>query len=410
MIKCAVISIGNELLLGRTVNSNFAYLASELARMGIDTQLGITCKDEPDAIREALGICVEKCDLIISTGGLGPTADDITKSMIAEYFGKELVFDEKIWEHVQKLFAVRGVPTAEINRNQAMLPRGFSALHNDRGTAPGLWFEYENKCFIALAGVPMEMRHVFENRVKPLLKAKFSGLKPIIQKTVHTFNISESALAELIPQNFIPKETSMAWLPQTGRVDLRFYGSNESDIDQCVNRVLELAQDYVWGIDEDTPVKALNNELRKRGLTLSVAESCTGGGIGAMITAESGASDVFLGGVICYSDDIKRNVLSVRDLTLKEKGAVSAETTAIEMVRGIKLLTDSACAISVTGIAGPLGGTESKPVGTVYFAFVVFEKIWSLKSVFSGGRDSIRHKAAEFAILHLLKYLQGSNA
>ncbi|MDZ4181387.1 MAG: CinA family nicotinamide mononucleotide deamidase-related protein, partial [Candidatus Cloacimonadaceae bacterium] len=409
MIKSAVISIGNEILLGKTVNNNLAYLASELASMGFDTQLCITCKDDPIAINEALSTCVEKCDVIISTGGLGPTEDDITKSVIAAFFSRELIFDPTIWKHVQQLFAARGLATPEINRNQAMVPGGFSALQNDRGSAPGLWHEFGTKCFIALAGVPLEMRHVFDTRVKPLLSGKYRELKPIIQKTVHTFNISESALAELIPVDFIPPGTSMAWLPQTGRVDLRFYGSDAKGIETCVRHVMKRAADHVWGFDEDNPVSVLNAELRKRGLTLSVAESCTGGGIGAMLTAESGASDVFLGGVISYSNELKRKLLSVSELTLDKYGAVSTET-ALEMLSGIKSLTESHCAISITGVAGPLGGTETKPVGTVCFAFAVFDETWHLTTVFSGNRDSIRHKAAEFAILHLLKRLQGSNA
>lgn len=408
MIKSAVISIGNEILLGKTVNNNLAYLASELALMGFDTQLCVTCKDEADAIREALDTCVQKCDVIISTGGLGPTADDITKSVVAAFFGRELSFDGDVWHHVQQLFAARGLPTPEINRNQAMVPDGFSALKNDRGSAPGLWYEWGGKCYIALAGVPLEMRHVFDERVKPLLLNKYHDLKPIIQKTVHTFNISESALAELIPPDFTPDGTNMALLPQTGRVDLRFYGSDARGIETCVRHVMERAAKHVWGFDEDTPVSVLHAELRKRELTLSVAESCTGGGIGAMLTAESGASDVFDGGVISYSNELKRKLLSVNDLTLEKYGAVSPET-AIEMCRGIKSLTESQCAISITGVAGPLGRTETKPVGTVCFAFAVFDEVWHLTTVFSGNRDSIRHKAAEFAILHLLKRLQGSD-
>jgi len=409
MPKSAVISIGNEILLGKTLNSNLAYLASELALLGLPVEFSLTVKDEPDAIYNALLQCWQGYDVVITTGGLGPTTDDITKRVIADFFGSELVFDEAVWKQVQTLFAARHLPTPQINRNQAMVPKGFQALRNERGTAPGLFFEQEHKSFFALAGVPLEMKFVFDTQIRDILKQKYGSECAIIQRTLHSFGISESALAELIPTELIPPKVNLAWLPQTGRVDLRFWGSDEQSIETAIARVLPRIEDKIWGMDNDTPVSVLHAQFRRLGYSLSVAESCTGGLLQQMITNLAGASEFFLGGMVSYGNDLKIKALKVNQTTLEEYGAVS-ENCAMEMVKGIKLLTESDCAISVTGVAGPSGGTDSKPVGTVCFGFSALDLSWTLTQHFNGDRWSIRHKAAEFAILHLIKHLQGCNS
>ncbi|MBW6514672.1 MAG: CinA family nicotinamide mononucleotide deamidase-related protein [Candidatus Syntrophosphaera sp.] len=406
MPRSAIITIGNEILLGRTLNTNLAWLASELAGLGLAVEFSLTVKDEPEAIRRALQQCWASCEVVISTGGLGPTADDITKSVIAEFFGAELEFDQKVWKQVQSRFAARNLPTPEINRNQALIPKGFVALSNQRGTAPGLYYSSGNKSFFAFAGVPLEMKYVFDSHAKRILAGKHGGT-PVIQKTLHTFNISESALAELLSGFRFPAEANLAWLPQTGRVDLRFYGSDPEAIDKAVAHCLPLLGNHFWGRDEDTPAGTLHGLLRAKGFSVSVAESCTGGLLQKMLTDPPGASDVFLGGVVAYSNAAKQRVLKVSPSTLAEHGAVSEES-ALEMVSGIKDLTESQTAISVTGVAGPDGGTIQKPVGTVCYGFSVLHKVWSLTQIFSGDREQIRHKAAEFAILHLIQNMQGT--
>ena len=406
MRNSAIISIGNEILLGKTVNTNLAWLASELAAMGLPVECSITVKDDPEAIGSALRQCWKHYDVVISTGGLGPTDDDITKQEIARFFGRELVFDEKLWQHVQNLFSKRGLPTPQINRCQAMVPAGFTALSNWRGTAPGLYYSDQGHCFFAFAGVPAEMMHVFETGAKPILLDKYHDLEPVLQKTLHSFGISESALAEALCPLNLPRGVHLAWLPQTGRVDLRFYGERESLIETAIQAAKEKIGKYLWGSDEDTPVSVISALLREQGLKISIAESCTGGLLQTMLTDLAGSSDIYAGGVVSYSNELKNKLLGVSAETLSRHGAVSTEC-ALEMVEGIKSLTNSQAAISVTGIAGPDGGTKEKAVGTVHFGFSLFKDVWSVVHIFSGDRQAIRYKAAEYALLHMIIRLQG---
>ncbi|MCB5247745.1 MAG: competence/damage-inducible protein A [Candidatus Cloacimonetes bacterium] len=407
MPKSAIITIGNEILLGRTLNTNLAWLASELALLGLPVEFSLTVKDEAEAIRQALKQAWDCCEVVITTGGLGPTEDDITKREIASFFGAELRFDEEVWEHVQKLFAARNIATPRINRCQALVPDGFRALPNERGTAPGLFFEQGDKSFFAFAGVPLEMRHVFDAQARALLIGKYGSGEAIHQVTLHSFGISESALAEILAGFAPPHEVNMAWLPQTGRVDLRFYGMDRQRVSETADTCLELIRPYVWGRNEDTPAEVIKNLLRDNKLTLSAAESCTGGLLQKMVTDPPGASDIFVGGVVSYANTLKQSLLKVNPDTISKYGAVSEEC-ALEMAAGIKNLTESQTAISITGVAGPDGGTPQKPVGTVCFGFSILNRLWSLTQTFSGDRESIRHKAAEFALLHLIKHLQGT--
>jgi nicotinamide-nucleotide amidase len=405
-VSSAVISIGIEILLGKPVNTSLAYLAAGLAALGAPVLYSVTIRDDADEITRALEYCTGRYDIVISRGGLGPTADDITKATIASFFGKELVFHEDIWEFVQSLFARRGLKAPEINRCQAMVPRDFVALENQMGTAPGLQYEWDGKCFFALAGVPVEMRHVFDNHISSIVHARYPHLSKVIQRSIHTFGISESALAERLDTSLIPKDLGFAWLPQTGRVDLRVYGHDENMINDTADKLIAQIPEQVWGIDEDTPAGVLGRLLRDKNLTISLAESCTGGLVSKILSDEAGASDYLLGGVVSYHNQLKHNILGVSETSLAEHGAVSEET-ALEMVTGIKRLTDSACAISVTGIAGPSGGNDSKPVGTVWFGFSYLAEVWTQRHVFTGSREIIRHKAAEMAILTLAKKIMG---
>lgn len=404
--RCAVISIGNEILLGKTVNTNLAWLASRMAMLGIPVDYCVTIRDDAEAIQQALSHCWQNYAVVISTGGQGPTKDDITKDEISRFFAKELVFDAEVWQRVQAMFARRDLPTPEINRNQAYIPEDFSALANDLGTAPGLHYSADGRHFFALAGVPLEMQHVFTEAVTPILQSAFADIPPVFQRTVHTFGISESALAELLDEVQAPDGVSMAWLPQTGRVDLRFYGSDTKLVTQSAELAAQRAADYVWGFDEDTPADVLGSLLRAQGLTLSTAESCTGGMVSKLMTDAAGASDYYLGSVVAYHNDIKTGVLKVPERVIEEHGAVS-DACALHMARQIKRLTNSLVSVSITGVAGPSGGTDAKPVGTVWFGYSVLAEEWTLRSVFSGTRDSIRHKAAEYAILTLAKKLMG---
>jgi nicotinamide-nucleotide amidase len=403
----AIISIGNEILLGKTVNTNLAWLACRLAEIGIPVDYCVTIPDDSEAIHQALEYCWGRYDVVITTGGQGPTDDDITKAEIARFFDKDLVFHPDIWLHVQTLFSRRGMPTPEINQSQAMIPAGFTALPNNLGTAPGLYFCDSGRHFFALAGVPVEMQHVFNTQVSSILRQSFPGMNPVFQRTVHTFGISESALAEKFAGTEIPQGVSMAWLPQTGRVDMRFYGNDHATVMNFAAVAAEKVSEHVWGYDDETPAEVLGSLLRDMGLTLSSAESCSGGLVGKLMTDPAGASDYYLGSVVAYHNYIKTKVLNIPEAVISQYGAVSEEC-ALAMARQIKRLTESLVSISITGVAGPTGGTNEKPVGTVWFGYSVLAEEWTLRSVFSGTRDSIRHKAAEYAILALAKKLMGS--
>lgn len=416
-MTAALITVGNEILLGKTLNTNMAFLGAELAQCGIPLTYAIIVKDEAEDIQAALHATWGKYDVVISTGGLGPTDDDITKATIAGFFGKQLHFDDQVWQHVQQLFAVRGIAIPQSNRCQAMVPDDFIPLKNERGTAPGLYYKDGDKLFFALQGVPLEMKHIFSTHITGILQSCYKDAKPVFQRTVHTHGISESGLSELLSLDMclegLPlasrQHLSLAWLPQTGRVDLRFYGDSPALIDTAIETALKVISPYVWGFDDDDPAQTLLGLLLKNGNTLSVAESCTGGWLQKLITDVDGCSQSYMGGIVSYSNDLKQSALKVSDVTLNSQGAVS-RTCASEMVMGIKLLTNSSHAISVTGIAGPTGGSVEKPVGTVYFGFVAEAKHWTIKQIFTGDRDSIRLKAAEFAILELCKEFQGRNS
>lgn len=402
--KSAVISIGNELLIGKTINSNMGFLGSELAAMGFPVDVCEMINDERDAINQSIRRSWEKYDVVICTGGLGPTEDDITRNVIADFFGKKLLFDEEVWEHISNMFKHRKTKMADSNRVQAMVPEDFSILKNDRGTAPGLYYSEGGKHFFALPGVPREMKYLFDLHLRKILVENFSDISGVVQQDLHTFGVSESALAEMISEKELPKGAHLAWLPQTGRVDLRIYGSDMQALKEAREVVVRKAGEYIWAIDAESPAAVLLSWLKERGLKLSIAESCTGGWVQKHITAVPGSSESYLGGVVSYSNESKIRLLGVREDTLREHGAVSAETV-LEMARGVQKLFDSDISIAVTGVAGPGGGTQVNPVGTVYFGFCVFDKCFETMQISSGDRNSIRHRAAEAAILHLYKYL-----
>lgn len=405
-ISSAIISIGNEILLGKTLNSNLAYLATGLANLGAPVVFNMTVMDIEEDITAALDYCMARYDIVISTGGLGSTADDITKATIARFFGKELMFHEDIWSHIQALFSRRGFKAPEINRNQALVPQDFIALQNNAGTAPGLFYRHGEKCFFSCAGVPMEMSHVFDTHIRHIVKEQYPWLQELVQHTIHTFGISESALAERLDTDILPPDMGFAWLPQTGRVDLRLYGHHRQQVMDSSLLIQEQIPEYTWGLDGDTPPSVLGRILREKNLSIGLAESCTGGLVMKMLSDEAGASDYLLGGVVSYHNSLKQNLLKVSGRTLETHGAVSEET-ALEMVRGIKSLTGSDCAISVTGIAGPSGGSDAKPVGTVWFGFCCGSECWAVHTILSGTRESIRYKAAEMAIIIMIKKLLG---
>jgi nicotinamide-nucleotide amidase len=402
--QVCIINIGNELLLGQTVNTNLSWLGKQLANLGLPITRSVTIQDVPAAITSTLSAEWQTHDIVIITGGLGPTDDDLTKQTIADFFGKELEFHEDIWQQVQSIFARREIITPEINRSQAMVPQDFVALANHRGTAPGLYYQADKKSLFALPGVPTEMKYLFSEYIKDILSEQYD-CEPVFIKTWHTWDIGESALAEKLAELKLPEGVQLAWLPQTGRVDLRIYGAKRELVESTADDIYKQVKHWIWGSDDDKPQSVLYKLMTEQKLTLAVAESCTGGLVEELITGIPGASQYFLGGIVSYSNAIKEKQLHVLPKTLEQYGAVSTQT-AVEMALGIRLITEADFGISITGIAGPEGGTEDKPVGTVCFAISDKKQIISNRMVFNGDRHSIRFKAAEYILLLLIDYIR----
>ena len=387
-----IITIGDEILIGQIVDTNSAWMATELNKIGIRVKQISSVSDDREHILKALAEAADRVDIVFITGGLGPTKDDITKKTLAEYFGVELVEDPETLEHVKGIFARFNRPMIEVNRLQAHVPANCKVIFNQNGTAPGMWF-YENKVtYISMPGVPFEMMYMMTERVLPQIKELFQ-LPVIIHKTILTVGVGESFLAEQIAdiENDLPPHIKLAYLPKLGIVRLRLsaFADHEAglqeQVDQFAKRIIErIGKAYV--IDQDiTLEKSILNKMEAQGLTLSVAESCTGGYLSHLFTQHPGSSVVFLGGGVTYAYELKESVLGVKHQTLLDFGAVS-EQTVKEMVEGALKNFKSDFAIAITGIAGPDGGTETKPVGTVWIAVAGKQKMLIKKYTFGNKR------------------------
>jgi len=402
-MRIELVTIGNELLLGFTVDTNGAEIARALSALGIEVVRRTAIPDRPEEIFAAVADALRRTGAVLTTGGLGPTRDDVSKKAIAELYGLPLEFDETVWSDIAARFArVQRVPAAS-NRGQAEVPRGSTVLRNQWGTAPGLWLEGPLGLTVMLPGVPGEMRKLLEFEVVPRLAARASGavVRSIL---VRTTSIPESTLAERmgdIEPEIAP--LTLAYLPGVEGVDLRLtaWGMDPVEADRRLRTAADLARErageHVYG-EGDTDLAAVVLErARRAGLSLGTAESCTGGLVGGRITDVPGSSDVFAGGVVCYSDRLKTELLDVSPTLIAEHGAVS-EPVARAMADGTRVRLGVDVAISVTGIAGPSGGTEEKPVGTVWFAVASPGRTESKRIIFLGSRREIRERAAQTAL------------
>ena len=400
MSKIIYVAIGNEILIGKTINTNESFIGMQLTSAGLPLGISMTIKDDKKMILKTLGHCWEHYDVVIVSGGLGPTHDDVTKYAIAEFFKKKLIFNNSAWSAIKKMYEAKNVPIPEIVRTQAEIPQGFTALPNKTGTAPGLYFTENNKHFFALPGVPSEMKNMFVYHVFPKLKRTLS-VNPIYQKTIRTIGIPESTI---FTKTIDVKETSItkiAFLPKSGMVDIRVYGISEQEVEKIKKKFLEIIPSQnIYGFDEESIEKNFHKKMLSSGKTVSAAESCTGGLIQSLITDNAGSSDYFLGGVVSYSNEAKMNLLGVKETTLEKFGAVSEETVR-EMVLGVKELTKSDYAIAVSGIAGPEGGTPEKPVGLVYIGTWGKTGMINTKNNFSGTRIEVKTKTAYHALHQL---------
>lgn len=373
-IKASIITIGDELLIGQVIDTNSAWIARQLNRAGVAVTKRIAVGDDADEIRNALEIENQHADVVLITGGLGPTSDDITKQLLCKYFDGKMIVDERALQNVKFLFEkIYHKPISEVNLKQAEVPDVCEVIQNKRGSAPGMVFEKDGTIFISMPGVPYEMQGIMED-VIPMLENRFE-LPVIIHRTILTAGIGESALAEMIKdfEAQLPSEIRLAYLPNYGMVRLRLTTSGfekantEKVINEQFEQLKELVKNYMVTDKDETMQEVLGNILSKNKKTISTAESCTGGAIASLITSIPGSSAYYEGSIVSYSYEIKESLLNVKKETLEKYGAVSEETVK-EMLSGLldKMKTDFG--IAVSGIMGPDGGTDDKPVGTVWVA------------------------------------------
>lgn len=375
MIPAYIVAIGDELLYGQTLNTNAHSLSKMLTDVGFKVIKHISIADEREVILNTLEEMAKMAKIVLITGGLGPTKDDITKKTFAEYFKVGMRRDEAVLKHIEDLFSSRGRIMNELNKTQADVPTNCTIVHNSLGTAPGMWFEKNGCVFVSMPGVPFETESMAQKEVIPRLLEFF---KPpfIIHKKVQTIGVPESILAQTIEEweNELPAHVRLAYLPHLGKVTLRLTSEGDdkekidAELDNQIKKVVPLIEKYVYGFDDETIEGVVANLLKQKNLTLGIAESCTGGYTARTFTQHEGASAFFEGGIIAYSNDVKMKVLGVKLDTIIKYGAVS-EQTALEMAEGVRKTLGTKIGIATTGVAGTGGGTPQKPVGTVWIAY-----------------------------------------
>lgn len=398
-MRAEILTIGDEILIGQIVNTNSVWMAQQLNLMGIKVVHMASVSDDKEAIIKAFDDAASRADFVFITGGLGPTKDDVTKKTFAEYFNTILEIDERVLNTVKGFFERRSRELTEINRQQALVPKGCTVIENKNGTAPGMWMKKNNTVFISMPGVPYEMKSMMTEIILPKIKSE-NKLPHIYHKTVLTQGLGESFLAEKIEKwedGLVEKNIKLAYLPQPGIVRLRLSTSGDNvetlklNIENEIEKLKKIIPEYIYGYEnygEEQPglEKIVSAMLRERKQRVSLAESCTGGYIASLFTSLPGSSDIFNGGVIPYQNQIKHELLQVDEKLFETVGAVSKECVIqmADMVRK-KLHTDYA--IATSGIAGPAGGTDEKPVGTVWVAVASPEKTIALKFVFGDNRQ-----------------------
>ena len=402
-----IVTIGDELLLGFTIDTNAAHLAREFAALGVRIVRRTTCGDDAESIRDAVEQALARTGAVITTGGLGPTADDMTKPAIAGIFGKGMVMDDQILSNLQERWRKRfNTEIPESNKQQAMVPEGATILPNRHGSAPGIYLEDDRKRWVAmLPGVPREMRGMLGDTLIPFLRERIATDGPVIRSlTLRTANIAESAVADRLGELARGVNgLSLAYLPGNDGVDLRLTSwslpAREAEVAlrDAARQLREKVGRFVYGENTDDLAALMLLECRARNATIAVAESCTGGMLGERLTAIPGASAVMLGGIIAYANAVKTRELGVPADVIDGEGAVS-EPVARAMATGVRLRFGSTIGIGITGIAGPDGGTPEKPVGTVWVAVDVDGEVHAVRAVLPGDRNEIRFRAAQLGL------------
>lgn len=408
IITAELLTIGDEILYGQIVDTNSQWMSVELDKVGIKVIRKTSVGDQEQEILTAFAEAEKRADIILITGGLGPTSDDLTKPLLAKYFNCELVMNEEALVEVTAFFKSRGREMTETNRQQAALPSACTKITNPIGTAPGMWFEQKGKVFMSMPGVPHEMKRMMTERVIPKLKEKFQT-PTIVHKVIRTIGIGESFLADKISawEKSLPSHIKLAYLPSLGEVKLRLTGFGEEasvlekEINWLSEKLLPLAGEYIYGYGDEPIEVIIGKMLRERKLTLSMAESCTGGYLSHLITSVPGCSDYFLGSMVPYAYEIKMRQLGVKPEVLEKYGAVS-EQTIIEMANIVRAKFNTDIGVATSGIAGPGGATPEKPVGMVWIAYSDKHQTVTKKLQISTDR-AINIRMASVAVLNLIR-------
>lgn len=407
-MQAEIITIGDELLIGMTVDTNSAWMANELTATGFKVYQITSISDKREHILKAVDEAMGRSELVLVTGGLGPTSDDITKQTLADYFGSKLVINDDVFEFIRQMIDARGLEMNENNRRQALVPDNCIVLENGRGTAPGMMFERNGHILVSMPGVPYEMKYIMETHLIPYIKTRFKR-EAIVYRLVMTYGTFEAKLAEILEdfEQELPEDVKIAYLPTAGIIKLRITasGTDEEDALQKVNLQIKKLETiiprYIYGYDGVMPEEAAGGLLREKGMTVSTAESCTGGIVSSMITSVPGSSDYFTGSVVAYNNSIKISELGVDREIIEKKGAVSEEV-ARQMAEGIRKRFRTDIGLSVTGIAGPGGGTGEKPVGTVWIAVSSEAGTIARRFMFGGNREA-NIRRSSLAALSMLR-------
>ncbi|GAB6395394.1 MAG: CinA-like protein [Bacteroidales bacterium] len=408
-----IITIGDELLIGQVVDTNSAWMGRQLGNEGFRVTQKTAVGDTEADILSAIDCAMHRVQIVLLTGGIGPTKDDITRQTLCRFFNSGLHFSAEVYENILQMFNRSGRRMNELTRNQAMVPDRCTAIPNKAGTAPCMWFERDGKALVAMPGVPYEMKWLMTNEVIPRLKERFRRDMFIRHQTVWVSGYSESSLAlELARfEEELPSFVKLAYLPQQGIIRLRLsaYAASEREaagsISEQTNKLHSLLAGHIFAEDDRMIEERIGEELATKRLTMGTAESCTGGRIASMITSVPGSSHYYKGSVIAYSNEVKRNVLGVSETDLRQYGAVSRQV-AEQMAAGVARTLGSDCAVATTGIAGPGGGTPDKPVGTVWIAAIYKDKLISECYHFGAIREINIVHASNTALLLLLRLIK----
>jgi len=413
-MKAEIITIGDEILIGQTVDTNSAWMGAELSKAGFDVSRIISIHDRREDIINSLNNSAGNSDVVLITGGLGPTSDDITKQTLCDFFNTHLIVNDKVLIMIKDIIGRRNLQMNENNYRQAEVPESCRVLTNARGTAPGMWFEKNNTIFVSMPGVPYEMKYIMTEHILPELKKRFTS-QVIIHRNIMTYGTFEARLAEILTQfeAELPDNIKLAYLPSSGVIKLRLTGTGTDQeslthlINEQVKKLYTIIPEYIYGENEESLEMVIGNILKAKKSTVCTAESCTGGQIAHLLTCIPGSSEYYKGSVVAYANSIKSQLLNVQSGTIKNNGAVSEEVVS-EMALGARKLFNTDFAVAISGIAGPDGGSEAKPVGTAWIAVASEKGIITETHVFGKDRISNIKRFSLAALNHLRKQVLSS--